>query len=479
MTDTPADALQVEVAEKTRGFAHDLIVQFYAAIRVARFHSIDNAAAQKALDKLIAALDALFDVQYDVSLLFYSKDFYVNDQRIKASRENYKVFDELADKLKARQIGGLRLPTKPGRDALSHFISVFNDIQPANTKTPYQDINAMLAARGVRSIELTRYAGDTVSELPIIDKRTFTKQSYFRAITVVEQLYQQARDRKPLSLKSAKRVVQNFVDLLEDRTDEHGHLLLLLTQLKNWRGYLFNHAVNTAVLSLVLGSSIGLSRELLRDLGICALLADIGNATLPRSVLDSPDELTEAQWDVVRMHPITGVPAIASFQELDRVLMRAIIACLTHHKSYGGAGYPASVGSEGGLFGQVIAVCDRYDAMTTSRPYRSEPLSPPEAMEALVLAGGKELNPVIVRAFVQCMGALPSGTVVLLGTGEIGLIINQKRKVRILSQGTGSLVANSEVEIGAEPGQHNVHEIIAKSDAGLSRLKTTAIFSDN
>ncbi len=480
---TPDD-LTVEVNRKAKGLARDLILHFYAALRVARFHSIDNAAAQQALDKLIATLDALFELHYDVSLLFYAKDFYVNDSRIKSSTENFKTFDELSTELKGRQIGGLSFNARPRRDALSHFIVVFNSVLPGKSESPYRELKQRLQGRGVQGIEVTKYSDGTVEALPVIDKRTFTKQSYFRAISVVEQLYEQARDRKPLQLKSAKRIVQNFVDLLEDADTTHSELLLLLTQVKNWRGYLFNHAVNTCVLSMILGHSIGLKRQLLRDLGICAVLADIGNATLPRNVLDAEEALTEAQWDQIRMHPITGVPAIASFQEMDRLLMRAVVACLTHHKRFDGGGYPAAAGGEGGLLGQIITVCDRYDAMTTARPYRPLPLTGPKALEQLANDAGDDLNPVIVRAFVQCMGALQAGTVVMLSTGEVGLVIRPQSsmakgdvmKVRVLMQGSGTHAAHTEIEIGgARPV--DVRKVVAAEDEALAGLKTRSILS--
>ncbi len=489
MSNAPVDqtAVSTEVAARTRLLGRRLILDFYAAVRVARFHTVANDATQAAIDRLVLSFAPLFELHYDVSILFYSRDFYVNDTRIKATREDYDVFEAFAGDLEKREIGGLQFTMPPTPEGLSEFILAFNEVRPGKGDEPYQEMGRRLQLAGARGIVLTKYVGgEKVEDLPVIDKRTFARQSYFRAISIAQQLYTQARQRKPLALKSAKRVVQNFVDLLDDPNAEHSDLLILLTQVKNWQGYLFNHAVNTCVLSLALGDAMGLSRDALRELGIAALLADVGNALLDEDVLDSPNPLSDAQWAQIRTHPVRGVSAIAAFQEMDRPLMRATTACLWHQRNYDGSGYPAHIQGRPGLFAQIIAVCDQFDAMTTPRPYRPRSMTPPRALESLARGAGKVFNPLIVRAFVQHMGTVPAGTVVLLPTGEIGLVMRSRSqlregdvtRIRVLMQGSGSLQADDVVDLEDKAAGRQVMQVIGATDEALHNLKANAILAD-
>ncbi|MFT7625359.1 MAG: HD-GYP domain-containing protein (c-di-GMP phosphodiesterase class II) [Myxococcota bacterium] len=472
---------------KTRMWGRRLILDFYAAVRVARFHTMANNAVQSAIGKLAETCAALFELHDSISILFYSRDFYVNDARIKATREDYDLFESFASDLQKREIGRIHLSRQPTPAEAAEFIVAFNSVSPQNSKRPYEELGRRLQAAGVRGVSVSKFVGgDKVQSLPSLDQGTLARQSYFRAVTVAQQLYTQAREGKPLALKNAKRIVQSFVDLLDSNDSENSDLLLLLTGVKNWQGYLFNHAVNTCVLSLALGHAMGLNRDSLRALGIAAVLADVGNTMLPEEVLDSPEPLSEAQWDLIRTHPVRGVAAISAHQEQDRTLMRATTACLWHHRDFDGSGYPSGMQGRPGLFAQIIGVCDRYDAMTTPRPYRPRPMTPPRALESLARGAGKAFNPLVLRAFVQHMGTVPAGTVVLLTTGEIGLVMrsrSQLRKgdqtrIRVLMRGSGSLPENEVVTLEDSNLERHVMQVIGADDEALHSLRANVIMGD-
>jgi len=474
-----SEALTAETAKKTRTLSRDIILNFNAAVRVAQFHSIDNKAAQSALDRVLELLASLFELSYDVSLLYYSKDFYVNDVRIKSSRTTYEAFDGLARFLESRGVGGFSFPALPPREAISTFIVTLNEATAGADSNPFQQILERLEEAGITELKLTPFAGDDLEDLPLIDKETFIKQAYFRGITVLHQLFEDARRRKPLALKNVKRVVQNYVDVLTDETQLHTDLLLLLTQVKNWRGYLCNHAINTSILSVGLGAGLGFEREALRELGMAAALADIGNAVLPGEVLDDAGALTREGQEVVRGHPLAGVSLIASYQQTDRVVIKAALACLAHHRGFDGDGYPPELVKYDGIYPQIIAICDRYDAMTTPRPHRPRPLAPPRALTELAKLAGSELNPLLVKAFVNWVGDLPTGTAVVLDSGEVGVVVraqtglrrHQTTRIRVLLTAAGALAPDEIVEVGDGTGP-GIKEVVTESNEELWNLTT-------
>jgi HD-GYP domain-containing protein (c-di-GMP phosphodiesterase class II) len=378
----------------------------------------------------LSAFKTIAEIQDQISLVYVRKDFYINDVRVKCTESDFEFMGGFGEELKQRQLGGIEFPGVPSVNDITDFVLLFNETDAGNTETPFMEMSKLLMKRGVTGFTIQMYGGDSLEHIPAIEKETFVKQTFFRGIMIARQIYEQARDQKRLTLKSVKRVVQNFVDTALDETVDHMDLLLLLTELKNWQGYLFNHAVNTSVLSVAFGSVLGIGRLQLRNLGTAAMLADVGNAVLPLSVLDGKGPLDVSQQKVLEEHPVKAVMLISAFQYLDASLIEAVIAALYHHRGYKNTGYPKGLKDEVQLYAQIISLCDRYDAMTTPRPWRPQPMTPLQALEEIAQLAGTDLDPVLVKAFVNWMGAMPSGSVVMLPDGNMGLVVRPRSRLR-------------------------------------------------
>jgi HD-GYP domain-containing protein (c-di-GMP phosphodiesterase class II) len=418
-----------EVGRQTMDVGRSVILHIHAVMRVGRFHTMDNDATQKSLDRAYNSLEELFEVQDEVEILFYAKDFYINSFRIKSNEAIFELLSELAQLLQERGIGSLHFPNLPTRAALAAFLEVFLRLKPGVEDDIYAAINQSLVDRQIQDIRLTPFTPDTLDSLTAIDKATFIKQAYFRTIQVTRDVYLLARRGRPIRLKQVKRVIQNLVDIFDDPNRFLTDLLLLLTGLKNWQGYLFNHATNVAVLSIGLGNSIDLDREELRDLGIAAILADLGNAGLSSALLDDGGDLTDEQTTAIHTHPARGVALISNMEEMDPALIQSTIISLTHHVGYDGKGYPERLNLKQNLFAQIIGICDAYDAMTSPRPWRGQPLSPPMALEILARESGSRWNPLLTKAFIHWIGETPRGTIVSLGSGEVGMVIGREARL--------------------------------------------------
>lgn len=410
-----------QVTPKLRKLCEELVLGLWGALRVTRYHTTDNVAVIQAVRHVRALLSELFELQFDVSLLHYADDFYVNEVRLRTSPALFDSFTGLAAHLRVRQISGIRFAWLPSLDALARIISLLKETQVGGTPMRVGDIRRELARVAVGGIELTPFTSDELLDLPPIDAISFVQQSFFRAVSLVEDLHERVRAQRPVEVRIATRMVQTFVDLAQSDDATVRMFLVALTSIKNWRGYLPNHAVNTAILAVAFGAELGLNRDMLRELGTAALLADLGNAALPAEWHEFTGPLSDDQRAIMEQHPLRGLAAITGRQRLNRVVVAAALGCAGHHRTTDGGGYPRGLVKPRGIYQPIVAICDRFDALTTSRPHRPHALSRTDAVVDLLGATSVELNPVIVRAFALWVRQLPAYRVVMTEAGEVGL----------------------------------------------------------
>jgi len=167
-------------------------------------------------------------------------------------------------------------------------------------------------------------------------------------------------DRIRESVAAAKKMT---AFIAADKPEIYSLLLL-----KSGDMYTYTHSVNTAVLSVALGQSFGLSRDVLERLAVGAILHDIGKSVIPKEIIDRQGRLDHPEYVVLQSHVLAGVRILHAF---DFVPPEALAAVLQHHEKLNGRGYPhRSKDKEVGLFARITAIADCYDAMTTPRPFR-------------------------------------------------------------------------------------------------------------
>jgi len=110
---------------------------------------------------------------------------------------------------------------------------------------------------------------------------------------------------------------------------------------------------------------------------------------------------------------------------------KILVPPFEHHMGYDNSGYPeVSTGPRISLFGRILTIVDVYDAITSPRIYRKEALSPDKALGKLLELSGTQLDPILVKVFVHMLGKYPTGTLVKLDNGEMGLVIQPSKTVR-------------------------------------------------
>jgi len=162
-----------------------------------------------------------------------------------------------------------------------------------------------------------------------------------------------------------------------------------------------NHSAKVRRYSLAIGRQMKLPERALEHLGRAAMLHDIGKIGLPDSVLLKEGALTEEEWKLVKRHPVISVRIMEGMEFLDQ----EIPSVRYHHERYDGSGYPEGLaGSAIPLGARILAVADAFDAMTSSRTYRSG-MSVEKAMGELSRGSGTQFDPAVVDAFKKVVEA--------------------------------------------------------------------------
>jgi HD-GYP domain-containing protein (c-di-GMP phosphodiesterase class II) len=280
------------------------------------------------------------------------------------------------------------------------------------TNSSISTLRASLDQQSVKGIEL--------EERRVLRGKSSAKSRYANAATAVGTLVQDSREKGTIGFKQAKRAIQSIVDLMMN--DEAS--LLGLTTLRCHDQYTHNHSVNVALLSMALGNRAGYPKVELADLGLAALFHDLGKATIPMEVLNKPGEFTEEEWAMMRNHPTEGALSLTKMRGIANLPGRMASASFEHHMNLDFSGYPKlNVSWKLSMTGRILMIADCYDAMTSSRVYRREPMSPSKVLGFMFGKAGKSFDATLMKLFMTCVGIIPIGSLVLLDSNELAVVL--------------------------------------------------------
>lgn len=241
------------------------------------------------------------------------------------------------------------------------------------------------------------YYKDTVE----LVKTAFNSISLFREVPVARM----------------QELANQKIDPLVDAPGIMNHLLMI----RHTNDYTFEHSVNVAILSGVLGKWMGIRGQELRDLIFAGLMHDIGKSQIPAEVLNKPGKLLPQELEVMRMHASKGYYLLREVPQVPTVVMWAV---LQHHERMDGSGYPLKLKGDGiHKFARIISVADTYDAMTSDRVYRRR-TTPYHVIDELFSQMSATLDPVVCSTFLYHVKDFMSGNIVLLSDGRQAKIVH-------------------------------------------------------
>jgi len=265
----------------------------------------------------------------------------------------------------------------------------------------------------------------------------------------VNEIFQTMNAFKNNDLSKGKVIAPNigknfrdiFGSIMADLSNRSS-ILVNLSSIHSVDSYLFQHTVNVAVLSGIIGLAKGLNRMQLEELGIGAMLFDIGMTKMPERILKQPDKLSAEDRKLLETHPREGFEILRKYHDISFVSAHC---ALQHHERFDGSGYPRGLkGNDIHLYAQIVGLADMYDALISPRPYRKR-YRTSEAIEFLFAAGGTYFDHELIKLFCSHISIYPVATMLLLNTGQTVVVVGNSELalhrpiVRVVKEADGSI----------------------------------------
>ena len=269
--------------------------------------------------------------------------------------------------------------------------------------------------------------GATIRDLKVLFEDlqdTISREVKDDSMVAVNEAVSSTQFSSTFGTHPAFQKLQNDVNNIVDELIS-GDVTLGLNSIKTYDNYTFQHSIDVAIVSIMIGRKIGLPTKRLHELGVGCLLHDIGKVFIPEDIVNKPGKLTPEEFDAIKMHSSIGYELAKGVASIG--ILPPHVA-FQHHEKQDGSGYPRGLTGNNRLmiskeprtihlYGSIAAVADVYDALSSDRPYRKA-LTPEKVIE--IMRGMKEthLNRDVLRYFFAITPVFPVGTIIRVLNGQ-------------------------------------------------------------
>lgn len=242
-----------------------------------------------------------------------------------------------------------------------------------------------------------------------------TEQTRSEATQIVKETMQNVKNAKT---PEGEKVIK-IVDSITEELIHNPNIMVNLVEVRAMNDYTFAHCLGVGILAMITGIGMVYNYKRLKELGIGAILHDIGKSFIPDELLYKPGPLTKAEYESIKTHTKLGYDIIRDCNDFN---MASAYVAWEHHEKFDGTGYPRGLKGESITeYARITAIADVYDALTTNRCYR-EQIMPHEAIEYLRDSEGTAFDPEIAEVFLEKIAPFPVGSIVLLNNGEKAIV---------------------------------------------------------
>ncbi len=371
-----------EHSEKLQSLGKQLVSSLYMLVRSVKLYDPTNSIFDKPLEVLKDTINTIIAADNQLVLQAVKDSFYLNNMLVKTDYNSLDNVRALIAEFQQKGVGGFVLQHPVNLDELRNFkVSKWKKIK-----------------------EKLKDEGDDA-----VDRKKYAVTVYARAIYYMRVYLERLREGKQLSLGTAERFIQDMVDIcFEQRTHFLG-----MTTMDREKEYLVFHSVNTALISIVFGSELGLNKAQLKQLGLIALFHDVGMAVIPPELTQKKGALTTQERAQIDKAPLKAVEEILSHGGLSRSAVARLVATVEHHEDFG-TPVKDSKGniqmiipkSHLSIFSKILAIANTYDALTSNRPYR-DAYGPEIALTLMWTEMRHKFDPDLLQVFMKVMAIQP------------------------------------------------------------------------
>ncbi len=422
----------------------EFIIKFYRLLKGTMIYDRKNAIIDRLTQECLEVIHRIIQSEGNLFLKIVRDNFFFNNIRIIVKADKYAIFKAFWQEMRRRWIGEVEFSEEVSGEHLKDFIYLLSKLEE-NNESNYLYVKKQLEYRHIESVQVGRleFFKDEDIYIDSEDQKKYSKEVYFKTIGLVKEVVESINQQKALNIRKAKRLMQNAVNAImqDDST------LLGLANIKNYDEYTFNHSVNVAILAIALGQRIGIPKKHLSHLGMAGLFHDMGKTRIPKEILNKTGKLSSEEWSMMRSHPLVGTEIIMRMKEWGELSTRMIDGAFEHHLRYDLAGYPRLTRKRKlTLFGRIITIADFYDALVRPRVYNRFPYVSEKILGIMLERSGKDFDPAIVKVFINMIGIFPLGTLVLLNTNEMGIVIQIQEDPELIDRPKVCLIYYSDGE---------------------------------
>jgi HD-GYP domain-containing protein (c-di-GMP phosphodiesterase class II) len=255
-------------------------------------------------------------------------------------------------------------------------------------------------------------------KVSVAEERGRAKVLFQEATSIIHALMSDARLGKQVEVQSLEPLAERMVK----STLRSRHALTGISRIKTKDEYTFMHCVSVAGLMTTFAIEMALDERTIHQVALGGMLHDIGKTLVPDEILNKPGKLDDDEFVVMRKHVEFSGELLQDQVGLSQI---ARDVAMLHHERMDGKGYPLGLSGERiSLIGQMSAIVDVYDALTSVRVYKAA-WEPSLTLKKLLEWSPHHFNPALVQRFIKCLGIYPVGSLVELESGRVGVVMEQ------------------------------------------------------
>lgn len=361
---------------------HNFIRHLVTAVANASLYSLAHQQVERHCAEAFAALTGAIGTDAELAILIIDGELVVGGTPL----EGGLYINRFCQLLKSRGISHVKLLAGVTKEEIRALITALT--RSGGSRELHSSDHLRFGAVEVRA------NADLDGELDAITRRVPELADIPREeLTRFLDIYEAARKRQKLNVVGIAEIVSGFINAFTQMADP----LLALAPLRIMDEYTFTHSTNVCILNIAQAMALGIDGPLLHDIGVAAMLHDIGKLYIPEEILNKPGKLDEQEWEIMKLHPLKGAQYLLDTPGVPRI---AVVTAFEHHMKYDFSGYPTVNGSwQQNICSQMTTISDFFDALRTKRAYRGAMEYTKVAALMLDLAG-TEFHPALTNNFL-------------------------------------------------------------------------------
>jgi HD-GYP domain-containing protein (c-di-GMP phosphodiesterase class II) len=359
----------------------DIVRQLIAKLTIAlsncSLYATDHELIEEASRQILSLLQEF--ITGTVAIMIVEDDLIINQFPVRDGGIHGR---NLVKRLKKKGISGVEFQQGITAPEVKNFIVDIAAAEPGVRTYPHIKTGVV----EVHTCSLKSDSSFSLEDVPHFNDEQIEK---------LKEVYHNLSPFRKLSVAGLEEIVAGFVSAFRRETN----ILRILSPVKSFSNHTYVHSSNVAVLSIFQAETLGIKDAVLHDIGLAAILHDVGKLFVSREVLEKDGPLDDREFSEMMLHPVYGANYLAKIDGITRI---ATVVAYEHHRKYDGTGYPPARahGKKQHIYSQIIAISDFFDALRCNRPYRRS-WEIQEIVYLMKKNAGQDFNPLLVNNFVR------------------------------------------------------------------------------